>query len=77
MTDPRKQNRPLMGVMITEARRKNHLSQSELAEMSGLSQSFISKIESGSSLTITVDSLIALSDTLDIPILRLINAYRS
>ena len=58
--DPRQ-----IGNIIRSARRKNHVSQQQLAEMAGLRQSTISLIESGSSRA-RIDTLLAVLAALDL-----------
>ena len=52
--------------MIVETRKKQEISQKELASMFGTTQSVISRIERGSSRHITIDYLMKVANTLGI-----------
>lgn len=56
----------LLRMTLTNARKAKHISQKELAKLSGLSESCISNIESGESSSPTLRSLIKYTTALDI-----------
>ncbi|MBU4305952.1 MAG: helix-turn-helix domain-containing protein [Candidatus Omnitrophica bacterium] len=49
---------------IAELRQENHLNQVELAKKLGVSQQFISQIETGQERNLTLDTLVRLATTL-------------
>ena len=49
---------------IAEMRQEKHLNQKELAEKLGVSQQFISQIETGEGKNLTLDTLIRLAESL-------------
>ena len=53
--------------LIIETRKRNNLTQGDLAELLGSTQSVISRIESGTSRHITIDYLIKIISVLGIP----------
>ncbi len=52
--------------LIVETRKKNNLSQTELAKILGTTQSVISRIESGNSKNVTIDYLLKVISELGI-----------
>lgn len=56
----------ILRMQLTNARKSKHLTQKELAKLSGLSESCISNIESGESGSPTLRSLIKYTTALDI-----------
>lgn len=59
-------NDKMLRIQLTNARKSKHISQKELAKLSGLSESCISNIESGESSSPTLRSLIKYTTALDI-----------
>lgn len=57
-----------MGFKIKELREKEHLSQSELAKKSGVSQNLIARLESGSLTNTTTDTLFKISKALGVKV---------
>lgn len=53
---------------IKEIRKKKRISQEELSEMSGVSRTIISELESGKRVTTTTDTLLKLSKALEMSI---------
>ena len=49
---------------IAEMRHKKHLNQKELAEKLGVSQQFISQLETGEGKNLTIDTLIRIAESL-------------
>ena len=49
---------------IAEMRQEKHLNQKELADQLGVSQQFISQIETGQGLNLTLDTLIRIAESL-------------
>lgn len=63
----------LLRMTLTNARKSKHISQKELAKLSGLSESCISNIESGESSSPTLRSLIKYTTALDIELSIIFN----
>lgn len=59
-------NDKMLRMQLTNARKSKHISQKELAKLSGLSESCISNIESGESSSPTLRSLVKYATALDI-----------
>jgi len=59
-------NDKMLRIQLTNARKSKHISQKELAKLSGLSESCISNIESGESSSPTLRSLVKYTTALGI-----------
>jgi len=61
----------IIGQNISECRKELHLTQEQLAELAGISQQFLSKIESGKKVP-SVTTIMSLCDAMDIEANRLL-----
>ena len=75
MKSKKEHQRSKFSEFIKSKREQLGLTQLQLADKTKVSQTLISKLESGSSTNLSVSTLISLSDSLNCPTQSLINAY--